>query len=522
MSVARAIATVGSLTLMSRVAGFVRDVLTAALLGAGPVADAFFVALKLPNFFRRLFAEGAFSVAFVPMFSAERQGRGLDEARDFAIEAQAVLTAFLVPFSLVMIAAMPALMVVLAPGFADEPEKYALAVDLSRITFPYLVLISLVALYGGVLNSLDSFGPFAAAPIAFNLTIIAGLLLAEPLGFSSGYGMAVAVAASGVVQLVWMVLACRWRGMSLPLVRPRLTVRVRRLLTLMTPGAIGAGVMQINLFVDIILASLLPTGAISYLYYADRLYQLPLGVIGIAVGTALLPVLSRHVEAGDHGAVRHYLSRGLEVSLLLALPATAGLMVAADPIIRVLFERGAFGPQESAATAATLAVYVLGIPAYVMTKVLSAAFFARQDTTSPVKIAILVALANAALALILITPLAQVGIALATGVTAWLNAGLLAWGLWRRGQLDIDARLRRRAPRIVLASLLMAVVLAGGQSLLAPWLAGPMLVRTGTLLLLLLVSGSCYFVFGHLVGAAPWPEYRDWLRRRRPPPPASP
>lgn len=514
MSFSRAIATVGGLTLLSRVAGFTRDILTAAFLGAGPIADAFFVALKLPNFFRRLFAEGAFSVSFVPLFSAELQGRGRDAAQGFAGEALSIMLAVLLPFTVIMIAAMPWLMVVLAPGFTDEPAKFALAVDLARTTFPYLMLVSVVALLGGVLNSLDRFGPFAAAPIAFNLTLVAALLLSRPLGLEAGNAMAWGVTVSGVVQVAWMAWACRRAGVRLHLPRPRLSPLVRRLFVLMTPGAIGAGVMQINLFVDIVLASLLPSGAVSFLYYADRLNQLPLGIVGIAIGTALLPVLSRHIEAGNGAAVRHYLSRGLEFSLLLGLPAAVGLIAAAHPIIRVLFERGAFGPAETTATAQALAAYAIGIPAYVLVKVLNAACFARQDTAGPVRVAIVTTIANATLALALIQPLGHVGIALATGVTAWLNVGLLARGLHRRGQLDMDDQLRRRAPRIALACVGMGAVLWLGGLAAAPYLAGAAVERMSALTALLGSGAAVYVGLGHVTGGVPLREVLRLLRRK--------
>ncbi|UEM03823.1 murein biosynthesis integral membrane protein MurJ [Skermanella rosea] len=513
MSFARAIATVGGLTMLSRVAGFARDILTAAVLGAGPVADAFFVALKLPNFFRRLFAEGAFSVSFVPIFSAELERRGQAAAQAFAEEALAVMLTVLLPFVLVMVALMPWLMHGLAPGFADEPAKFALAVDYARMTFPYLLLVSLVALLGGVLNSLERFGPFAAAPIAFNLTLIAALLLARGTGVSAGYAMSQAVTLAGVVQLLWLAASCRAAGVSLRLPRPRLTPRVRRLFVLMAPGAIGTGVMQINLFVDIVLASLLPSGAVSFLYYADRLNQLPLGVIGIAIGTALLPVLSRHVAARDHDAVRHFLSRALEFSLALGLPAAIALVAVAHPIIHVLFERGAFGPEETAATAWALAAYAIGIPAYVIVKVLNAAFFARHDTSAPVRAAIVVAVANAALGLALIGVLGHVGIALATGATAWLNAGLLGWMLHRRGQFDIDARLRGRAPRLLFAGLSMGAALVGAAWALEPWLAGPSVVRATALAALVGVGAAVYFAVAHGIGGMRLGEIGILLKR---------
>jgi putative peptidoglycan lipid II flippase len=513
MSFARAIATVGGLTLLSRVAGFSRDILTAAVLGAGPVADAFLIALKLPNFFRRLFAEGAFTVSFVPIFSAELQGRGRGAAERFAEETLAVLLAVLVPFVAVAVAAMPWLMHGLAPGFANEPEKFARAVDLARITFPYLLMISLVALLGSVLNSLDRFGPFAAAPIAFNLTLIAGLLAARFDLLPAGRAAAGAVAAAGVVQFLWMILACRAVGIRLHLPRPRLTPRVKRLFVLMAPGTVGTGVMQINLFLNMVLASLLPTGAVSFLYYADRLNQLPLGVIGIAVGTALLPVLSRHVEAGDRDAVRHFLSRALEFSLLLGLPAAVALALAAHPIIHVLFQRGAFGPVETAATAAALAAYAIGIPAFVMVKVLSAAYFARQDTATPVKAAVIVTLTNAGLGLLLIQELGHVGLALATGMTAWLYVLLLARGLHRRGHLDLDHRLRRRVPRILLAGAALGMALYGLTSLLAPWFDGGPAERAGALLALVTAGLAVYFGAGHALGAVSLGEVRLLLKR---------
>jgi putative peptidoglycan lipid II flippase len=521
MSFAHAIATVGGLTMLSRVTGFARDILTAAILGAGPVADAFFVALKLPNFFRRLFAEGAFTVSFVPMFSAELQRNGRRAAQDFAEEALAVMVTVLLPFVSAMVAAMPWLMHALAPGFGDEPEKFALAVDFARMTFPYLLLVSLVALLGGVLNSLDRFGPFAAAPIAFNLTLIAALLVAREAGMPAGLIMSQAVTVAGIVQLVWLAASCRAAGIGLRLRLPRLTPDVKKLMVLMVPGAIGTGVMQINLFINIVLASLLPSGAVSFLYYADRLNQLPLGVIGIAIGTALLPVLSRHVAASNHDAVRHFLSRALEFSLMLGLPAAVALLIAAQPIIHVLFERGAFGPHETAATAQALAAYAIGIPAFVIVKVLSAAFFARQDTGTPVRVAIAVTLTNAGLGLALIEPLGHVGIALATGITAWMNAVLLGWLLHRRGNFQIDDRLCRRAPRLAAAGLVMGLALQGTASALAPWLDGPMVVRTTALAALVGIGAAVYFAVAHGIGGVRLGEIGILLKRAPEPPGAA-
>ncbi|WP_448206464.1 murein biosynthesis integral membrane protein MurJ [Azospirillum sp. sgz302134] len=514
MSFARSIATVGGLTLLSRLAGFARDILTAAVLGAGPAADAFFVALKLPNFFRRLFAEGAFGVAFVPLFAAELQRNGRAAAVAFAEQALAVLLAVLLPFTVLAVAAMPGLMHGLAPGFVDEPEKFALAVDMARLTFPYLMLVSLVALLGGVLNALDRFGPFAAAPVAFNLTLIAALLAAPRLGLEPGRAMAAAVTLSGVVQVVWMAWACRAAGVTLRLVRPRLTEGMRRLFRLVGPGAVGAGVVQINLFLNVVLASLLPSGAVSFLYYADRLNQMPLGIIGIAIGTALLPVLARYAAAGDERMVRHYLSRALEFSLLMGLPAAVALGVAGAPIVGVLFERGAFGPAEAQATAWALAAYAVGIPAHVIVKALNAAFFARQDTTTPVRVAVVVTVANAALGLALMPVLQHVGIALATGLTAWLNLALLVRALRGRGFLQLDERFLRRAPRIAAAAVGMGAGLMLGGAALAPWLEAPAtLVRFGALGLLVSGGMALFAVLAQLLGGADLADVKAFLRK---------
>ncbi|MBI1207654.1 MAG: murein biosynthesis integral membrane protein MurJ [Azospirillum sp.] len=513
MSFARAIATVGGLTLISRVFGFARDILTAAILGAGPGADAFFVALKLPNFFRRLFAEGAFSVSFVPLFAARLEDSGRVAAQTFAAEALAAMLAVMLPFTVLMIVAMPWLMVVLAPGFADQPEKFALAIDLARCAFPYLALISVTALLGGVLNAMGRFAAFAAAPIAFNVTLIASLGLAAVTGWRPTYALAHGVAAAGVTQLLWLYWACRRAGVRLPLVRPRLTPTVVRLLRLMGPGAIGTGIMQVNLFVNIVLASLLPTGAVSYLYYADRLYQLPLGVIGIAIGTTLLPLLSRHAAAGNQGAVRHYVGRALEFSLVLGVPAAVALAVASAPIISVLFQRGAFGTVETAATAAALAGYAAGIPAYLIAKVLSTIHYAHQDTATPVKLAGVAAIANAALALALMPWLGHVGIAAATALAAWLNAALLAAGLARRGALALDPRLLRRAPRIVLAGVGMGGLVHLAGLALAPWVGAPGAGRFAALALTVTLGLAGYFALATATGGLRPAELRELIRR---------
>jgi len=456
MALLRSIATVGGYTLISRFLGFARDILIAAILGAGPIADAFFVAFKLPNFFRRLFAEGAFNAAFVPLFSGRLASEGLVAAQIFAASVLSAMVAFLFVFVTLLQIAMPFLMYGFAPGFTGDPEKFQLAVELTRITFPYLLFISLVSLLGGVLNSLGRFAAAAATPIILNIVLIGALLGATPFLPTAGHALAWGVAVAGAAQLVWLMIACRRAGMALPLHWPRLSPGVRRVLRLMLPGAVGAGVVQINLLIDIVIASLLPTGAISYLYYADRVNQLPLGVVGIAIGTALLPLLSRQLREGALADARNSMNRGMEVALLLTVPASAALLVIAGPIITVLFERGEFSAATATATAQALMAYAIGLPAYVLAKVLGPGYFAREDTVTPVKIAIVCVAVNVILNLTLIHYLAHVGIALATAISAWLNVILLVRILHKRGHHRFDDRLRSRIVRILFASAAMA------------------------------------------------------------------
>lgn len=459
MSFYKSIMTVGGLTLGSRLMGFARDILTAGFLGAGPVADAFFVALKLPNFFRRITAEGAFSVSFVPLLAGQLEKDGREEAIRFAEEAQAVMLAVLIPFTILAIVAMPWVLYVIAPGFGDTPERYDLAVEMSRITFPYILFMSLTALLGGVMNSFNRFGPFAAAPILFNLVLIVAMVFFSDLAGTAGHAMAWGVSAAGVLQLLWLVYACRRIKLRVRMQRPRLTPRIRKLFKNMVPGVFGAGIAQINLFVDMILASLLPVGAISFLYYADRLYQLPLSVIGTAIGTALLPMMTRAIRSGEAGAAQRLFTQGFEISMLLALPATAAFLVMAPDIMRVLFVRGEFTLEDSIASAYALIGYSIGLPAFILSKVLSSVFFANEDTATPVKFAVICAVMNTLLALALIQPMGHVGIAAATGLTAWINIALLVRGLKKRSLFYAASDSVKRILVVALCTAVMAAVL---------------------------------------------------------------
>jgi putative peptidoglycan lipid II flippase len=507
--------TVGAWTAASRVLGFVRDIAIAARLGAGFEADAFVVALKLPNFFRRLFGEGAFAAAFVPLFAGALAGEGREAARRVAEGALSVLVAALGALTLAAILFMPAAMTLLAPGFIDEPERFGLAVELTRITFPYLLLISVVALLSGVLNGLDRFAAAAAAPVLFNLCLIAGLFAAPGLGIGGAHGLAWGVAAAGVAQLVLVAGAVARAGMPLALPPPRLSPEVRTLLNRMVPGAIGAGVTQINLMIDVVIASLLPQGAIAFLYYADRVAQLPLGVIGTAVGTALLPTLARQVRTGEAARAAATQNRAIELALLLALPAAAALVAAAQPIVSVLFERGAFGAEASAATASALAAYGVGLPAFVLVKVLAPGFFARGDTATPVKVAVACVALNLALNLALIRPFGHVGIALATSAAAWANAGALAWLLRRQGRWREDRRLLSRGARIALAAALTGLALWAARAAVFDGLLALRHWRWGALAGLLGLGAAAYAAVALATRAADLAEISGYLRRRR-------
>lgn len=487
MALLRSTATVGFYTLASRIFGFVRDMLVAAFLGTGPAADAFVVAFRIPNLFRRLTAEGAFNAAFVPVFAGLIEREGRPAAEFFAAQ---VLSIMLVSLVVVTIAAeifMPVLVSAIAPGFVGDSERFQLAVDFTRLTFPFLMLVTVAAIFGAMLNTMMRFAAAAAAPVLFNAVMAAAALFFAQALATPGHIFSAAVTLGGVAQLAFVMVACRRAGLSMRPGPIRFGAPVRRWLSLLGPGALGAGVMQLNLFIGTLIASLLPTGAIAYLYYADRVNQLPLGVIGVAIGTALLPLLSRRLRAGDEAGSMDAQNRAIELGLLLTLPATAALLVIPYPIVAALFERGAFDGVASIRTAEALAAYALGLPAYVLTRVLAPGFFAREDTKTPVKIAIVAVLANALLALALIGPLAHVGVALATSAASWLNALLLAWILARQRHLVADARLRDRFWRMVAATLIMVATLHGLLSVLGnrPGAGG-----TGVLALGALVAGG--------------------------------
>jgi len=527
MKLYRAFATVGGLTMVSRVLGFARDILIAAVLGTGAVADAFFVAFRFPNLFRRLFGEGAFNSAFVPLFAKRLEGEGPQAARSFAEEALAGLLFVLLLLTALAEIAMPWLMYGLAPGFSGTPEKFDLAVLLTRVAFPYLLCMSLVALLSGALNALGRFTMAAAAPILLNVVLISAMLLAAGLGLSntpqSGMILAWGVAVAGVIQLAALWIAARRAGLHFRLSAPRLSPDMKHLVRLGVPGLVSGGVTQLNIVVGTVIASL-QAGAVSYLYYADRLYQLPLGIVGVAVGVVLLPDLARNLRAGNHASVMDNQNRSVEFALLLTLPAAVALTVAAEPIIRVLFERGAFTASDTLPTAAALAAFALGLPAFVLIKVLQPAFFAREDTRTPMRYAVWNMLLNVAGSLGLfflfqaLGLMPHVGIAIATTLSAWANVYLLWRTLESRGHFAADDRLRRNLRMIGLASVVMG---AAVWSLVA-LVAGPYLLplagvarQAGALALVLTCGLVVYALAIQITGVIRWGEFLQRLVRRR-------
>jgi putative peptidoglycan lipid II flippase len=493
-------ATVGGFTMASRVLGFARDMLIAAVLGAGPAADAFFIAFKLPNFFRRFLGEGALSAAFVPLYASLLEKGGRERARAFAEQVLAILLWLLLLLTALFEIAMPWAMYVLAPGFADDPATFDLTVELTRLTFPYLMFISLVALLGAMLNALGRFAAYAAAPILLNVCLIVALLGAAWFE-TPAHALAWGVAAAGVAQFLMLVAVAHRHAVLPRLVWPRLTSEVKRLFRLIAPAAVGAGVTQVNLLVDTVIATLLPTGAVSYLYYADRVNQLPLGVVGVAVGVALLPLMARQIAAGAEESALANQNRAVEFSILLTLPAALALCVLAGPVTSVLFERGAFGPEDAAATAWALVAFAVGLPGAVLAKAFAPGYFARADTATPVRIALVCLAVNVVLNLALIWPFAHVGIALATSVSAWLNAGLLGFGLVRRGQFRADARLRHRLPRIVAAAFAMGGLLVLARIALGDWQGAGLVHRVAVLAGLVLLGLAAFGATALALGA---------------------
>lgn len=515
MSFARDAATVGGATLVSRILGFARDVLVANALGAGAAADAFVVAWRIPGLVRRLLAEGALNTAFVPLLAqADADGEG----QAFADAVFSLVVAGFLGITAAALAMMPALVLLVAPGFGDGTGQAELAVRLSRITMPYCLATGLMVVASAFLNSRGRFTASAYAPSLVNIITILALLAAPRLGWTGQAAAAEAVAwavfAGGIAQCVLVFAALSRAGLSLRLVRPRLTAPVRRFLAIAGPAVFAAGITQVNAFVGLVVASPEP-GAVAWLYYADRVYQLPLGIVAVAIGIALLPAIVRHGTDGDGARVRDAVSRAAEFAIILCVPASLALAIAARPIIAVLFEHGAFGPADTIATAAALAAFAAGLPAFVAAKLIQPVFFARSLMRIPFLVALAGVAVDIVLSVALFPALHQVGIAIAAATSGWVNAVLLAVAAQRQGLAGLDAAARRRIPRILAASLVMAAVLLAAVPAAEPWTAGgaPILGRVVALAALCGGGLAAFVLAATVLGGLDPAAIRRALRR---------
>src|SRR5256714_9224682 len=480
--------TVGGYTLLSRLTGFARDIMLAAILGAGPVADAFFVALRLPNHFRAIFAGGAFNAAFVPAY-AHLYGDSEASARIFANRIFTLLFTAQVVLLVVAWLSMPEVIAVLAPGFSQDPARGELAIALTRITFPYLLLVTLVTLYGGMLNVMHRFASAAAAPIFLNLSMMATLALAAFFP-GAGYAAAWGVLIAGVLEF-FLLAGDAWRSGILPRFAPlKLDADVRAFFRALGPATIGSMGTQVALFADTIIATFLPAGALSALYYADRLNQLPIGVIGIAIGTVLLPEMSQRLTSGDRDGASASQRRAFNFTLLFSVPFVAAFLSVPEIITRAMFARGAFSKADAAAAGATLAAYAIGLIPFVLIRSAVATFYARKDTATPVKAALIGVAVNVALKIALVGSLAQVGLALATAVGAWVNLLLVTGFAARAGYLDLDRALVRIMMKFLVSGVALAAALWLTARLAVSQLAELSALRDETALLVLIIIGT--------------------------------
>jgi len=498
--------TVGGYTLLSRLTGFARDIMLAAILGAGPVADAFFVAFRLPNHFRAIFAEGAFNAAFVPAYAHVHGEGGEASAKLFA---DRIFTLLFLSQLVLLVAAwlfMPQAMSILAPGFADDAQQRSLAIELTRITFPYLLLITLVTLYGGMLNVMQRFASAAAASIFLNIAMMATLALAAFFP-TAGHAAAWGVLISGFLQYFLLAGDLASHG-GLPRFAPlKLDEDIRAFFRALGPATLGSMGTQVAMFADTIIATFLPAGALSALYYADRLNQLPIGVIGIAVGTVLLPEMSRRLTAGDHAGAMEAQRRAFDFTLLFSVPFVAAFLAVPDVITRAMFARGAFTRGDAAAAGATLAAYAIGLIPFVLIRSAVSTFYARKDTATPVKASLTGLAVNMLLKLLLMGSLAQVGLAFATAIGAWINLLLVLGFAVRAGYLEPNRALTRSILKFAISGVVLAAVLWLGAKFAAAQFGAMAGLRDEAALLLLVAVGAV--VYGGSILALFGPR---WLR----------
>ena len=505
----RGFLTVGFWTLLSRILGFVREILLLSFIGPGPLLDAFVAAFRLPNMFRRFFAEGAFNAAFVPMFSKKLEGE--ENAEHFASEALSLLFAAVMTLTALGMIFMPALVWITAEGFAGD-ARFDLTVGYGRIVFPYIFFMSLGALFSGVLNATGRFAAAAAAPVLLNILIIPALIFGHLSGGEVITWLIWTIPIAGVAQLGLVWIASRKAGLRITLRLPKWTPEMARMVQVAVPAALASGVMQINLVVGQIVASN-TEGAVSWLYAADRLYQLPLGVIGIAIGIVLLPDLSRRLKADDQAGAQNAFSRASEFAMFLTIPCAVAFLIIPLPIVSVLYERGATGSDDVAAISVALAIYAIGLPAFVLQKLLQPLYFAREDTKRPFRFAVWAMVVNAALAFGLTPYIQWMAPAIAATVAAWIMVAQLGFGARGYGTVaKFDTRLRKRLWRICLASAAMGAVLWITWVILVPWFSLPGW-RYVALLILLALGTLVYFGVGRLIGAYTPGELKAAARR---------
>jgi putative peptidoglycan lipid II flippase len=490
--------TVGGYTLLSRVTGFARDIMLAAILGAGPLADAFFVALRLPNHFRAIFAEGAFNAAFVPAYAHVSGERGEEAAKLFSNRIFTLLFASQIVLLVLALVFMPQAMTILAPGFTDDPAQRHLAIELTRITFPYLLLITLVTLYGGMLNVMHRFASAAAAPIFLNLSMMATLALAA-LFPTAGHAAAWGVLISGVLQYILLAGDAKVHGILPKFTSLKLDEDVRGFFRALGPATLGSMGTQVALFADTIIATFLASGALSALYYADRLNQLPIGVIGIAIGTVLLPEMSRRITANDHEGALASQRRAFDFTLLFSIPFVAAFLTVPDVIMRAMFARGAFTKADAAEAGATLAAYAIGLIPFVLIRSAVATFYARKDTATPVKAALTGVAVNVGLKVLLVGSLAQIGLALATAVGAWVNLLLVVLFAVRQKFFAFDRAFVTSLAKFALAGVVLAAALWLASRWAASALATQTSLRDETALGILIVVGVAVYGGGVLL-----------------------
>jgi len=523
MSLLKNVGTIGGLTMVSRVFGFARDILLARVLGAGGVADAWQLAFQLPNIFRRLFAEGAFSQAFVPLFNRhyKEEGGDLSDARRFSEEILAVLIPILIVFSALALIVMPWIMGLFASDALEaDTDTFSLAVVMARITFPYLALMSLATLFAAVLNSLSRFAAAAAAPIMLNICLITALVAGANLGHgeeareATGQMLAIAVSASGLFQLIWLAFWAKRAGFSLALKMPRMTADVKELGILILPAVFGAGVYQISRFIDLFFIATLPDKSITFLAMADRLNQLPLGIIGIALGTAILPSLSRYIANDDAEGAFRLQSNAVELSLLLTLPSAVALYIAGSAFTRAFYTGGAYTFADSMNTGAVVSALVIGLPAYVLVKVLVPNFFARKDTRTPVYTAATGLVINVIANFLLIPRFGVVGLALGGAIGAWTNCALLYAILARKGWYHLTARVVWRIARIAIAAAVMGAALWHAMPYGTDWYAGTVLERVGAVITLVALGGTVFLIAAIMLGVLNRATVRQLMKRQ--------